>query len=323
MNLLPDLVAHADWSTSPTKRWIAHARRLNDSRYYLESPQPVPASAGLLSDLRSSIGERACLLIGFDFPIGLPLTYAARAGIDDFLSFLRQAGRGRWSDFYDVAELPGQVNIGRPFYPRKAGSTRQSHLVDGLGVESIDDLRRLCEKTHPGRRAACPLFWTLGAQQVGKAAIHGWWEVITPALQDNPQTTALWPFDGDLPDLLQPGRTILAETYPAEFYRSLGVHFSKPAAGARSGKRVQAERSAQSDALLTWAQEAGVVFSPVLRQDVLDGFGNSSTGEDRFDATIGLCGMLDVLLGTHQTGYPEDEKTRTIEGWILGQAPIR
>lgn len=58
-------------------------------------------------------------------------------------------------------------------------------LKKGLSLKMFDELRRLCEMSvpawsvYPGRRAACPLFWTLGGQQVGKAAILGWREVLS------------------------------------------------------------------------------------------------------------------------------------------------
>jgi hypothetical protein len=59
-------------------------------------------------------------------------------------------------------------------------------------------LRRQCERATPTRRAACPLFWTLGSNQVGKAAISGWQEVIAPA-QRHGQSSEL-PIDRGHPD---------------------------------------------------------------------------------------------------------------------------
>jgi hypothetical protein len=40
--------------------------------------------------------------------------------------------------------------------------------------------------------------------------------------------------------------------------------------------------------------------------------------DDAFDATVGLFGMLEVLM-KRGSGEPDDEKVRTVEGWILGQ----
>jgi hypothetical protein len=41
--------------------------------------------------------------------------------------------------------------------------------------------------------------------------------VLAPALNDG-KGVLLWPFDGDIGDLLQPGKIVLVETYPAECY---------------------------------------------------------------------------------------------------------
>ena len=47
-----------------------------------------------------------------------------------------------------------------------------------------------------------------------KAEIAGWSEVLIPALR-GALDVALWPFEGLLAELLAPGRSVVAETYPA------------------------------------------------------------------------------------------------------------
>src|SRR5215469_1950241 len=86
-------------------------------------------------------------------------------------------------------------------------------------------------KTANGSQAACPLFWTLGASQVGKGAIVGWREVLAPALRDD-EAVLLWMFDGRLCELLRPGTIVIAETYPTECY---GWFFSEPLKGKADG----------------------------------------------------------------------------------------
>lgn len=188
----------------------------------------------------------------------------------------------------------------------------------------MDDLRRQCERSgtdEVGRthRAACPLFWTMGGQQVGKAAILGWKEVLVPALHNSSLRPALWPFDGDLEELIRSKRLVIAETYPAEFYYHLGVRFSTHKAGMKSGKRVQSERAANSARLLDWAGSNGIEIEPSLQVDLVNGFGKSPYGDDRFDAVVGLLGMLNILLGNHPCTSPDDEDVRRIEGWIMGK----
>jgi hypothetical protein len=61
-----------------------------------------------------------------------------------------------------------------------------------------------------------------------------------------------------------------------------------------------------------------VTVTPSLREAIADGFGGARDGEDRYDAAVGLCGMLNVVLGWRTAGDPEEEEIRKIEGWILG-----
>ena len=318
--MLPTLVAHADWGMHPKKRWMARATLRTDGQYTAYTPELVGEPGTLVERLVAQAGPRGCVLLGFDFPIGLPARYAERTRIRDFLTVLPQLGHGDWSEFYTVADCPNHISLRRPFYPqfsRRKGEARLGHLLDGLGLE-VSDLRRRCEQARPGRRAASPLFWTVGGQQVGKAAINGWKDVLGPALCK--PNVAVWPFSGSLFRLFRPGCVVVAETYPAEFYTHLGVRFSARRRGEKSGKRVRPDRAANAPVLSAWARTAHVRLAPALRAELQDGFGTSADGEDRFDATVGLLGMLNVVLGHRPPGEPDDEVVHGIEGWILGQA---
>jgi hypothetical protein len=335
-NMQPTLVVHADWGSAPNKRWMARATLAGDGCYAAHAPEPVGEPGTLIRRLLADAGPSGCILLGFDFPIGLPARYASQVGVHYFLDLLPELGQGKWTDFYAVAERPDQISLSRPFYPLRSGlkgQTRLRHLLDGLGLESADDLRRQCERARPGRRAACPLFWTVGGQQVGKAAICGWKEVLGPALRSGADV-AIWPFAGSLDKLYRPGRVVIAETYPAEFYTHLGMSLKRAAPVARpkdkveaqsrlplrSGKRVQRDRVANAPVLLAWAKQARVRLSSTLRTEIREGFGASGDGEDHFDAAVGLMGMLNVVLERRPPGDPGDERIRKIEGWILGQA---
>jgi hypothetical protein len=182
--------------------------------------------------------------------------------------------------------------------------TRQAHLLSALGLDSIDDLRRECEKQQPGRRAACPLFWTLGANQVGKGAIVGWRDVLAPALKHG-NNVLLWPFDGKLRELLQPGKVVIAETYPAECY---GWFLTEPL----KGKGKQENRAKASVAMLKWAKSIGVELDVELTQRIEEGF---PQGDDAFDPVVGLFGMLGVLTGKRPPIELEEDRIST---WKAG-----
>lgn len=323
MNRRPSLVAHADWGTSPGKRWLARAALDGDGQYVAQPPEPVGEADTLLRRLLAAAKDGGPVFVGFDFPIGLPAAYAARVALDDFLAALPRFGAREWADFYQVATCAGDITLRRPFYPQRPGGTSRAHLVAGLGLTAGDDLLRACDRAHAGRHAAAPIFWTLGAQQVGKGAIAGWRDVLTPALRAADLDVAIWPFSGRLGDLFRRARVVVAETYPAECYAHLAVDLRRGATNGRSGKRRPASRAANAGALLAWAQTAGVLLAPALVAAIEGGFGRRASGEDQFDAVVGLFGMLNVVLGRRPPGEPEDERVRHIEGWILGQAISR
>lgn len=220
---LPKLVAHADWGFHPKKRWMAQAL-LVDGHYLALSPQLVGTSTALISQLRSLSGSNGSVFLGFDFPIGIPQEYARLAGISDFVSFLSLLGQGQWAQFFDIAKQPNQITLSRPFYPFCPGNTSHQHLIAGLGVQTMHDLLRICERRTTTRGNACVLFWTLGGKQVGRAAISGWRDVLIPALQTETTSIKIWPFQGALHDLLAPDCFVVAETYPTEFYGHLVGH---------------------------------------------------------------------------------------------------
>ncbi len=199
-----EVVVQMDWSTSPAKRWMAQAQFQSDGSYLCDNPKQISRPDRLLEEIRHICGPSGCTLVGFDFPIGLPIAYAMPAGISSFLAALQEFGRGALRDFYTTAGSPDEINLKHPFCPARAGGARQSYLVNRLGVNAFDDLRRACEPAHPRRRAASPLFWTLGAQKVGKAAISGWQEVL---LENGklPPYLVIWPFSGEFNELFQAG----------------------------------------------------------------------------------------------------------------------
>lgn len=298
---------------------MAQAVLQPDGRGYLASAaEPVGEPETLLARLRRIAGPDAIVLVGFDFPIGLPISFARLCTIDNFITVLPLLGQGKWRDFYRVAERAEEIGLQRPFYPARPGNARQSALLRALQVQTMNDLRRECELAHPQRRSAASLFWTLGGQQVGKAAIVGWKQVLAPALRQAGEaaSVSVWPFSGPLPDLMKPGCTILVETYPAEYYAHLGVRFSRHT----GGKRSQVARLENAENLLEWSRQARLALSTELRLSIQSGFGPAPAGEDAFDAAIGLFGMLNIVLGLRHLEEPTERHLRQIEGWIFGQA---
>jgi hypothetical protein len=302
-----DIIFHADWSINPNKRWVAMAER-RQSGWEISSLAIAPCN--LTAKLLEAARDKR-VLAGFDFPIGVPARWADKMKLESFLDFLKQLRNDAYPAFFEVAGSQSEISLERPFYPAvaKAG-VRREHLYSGLGFQEFDELRRKCEARTDHRQPACPLFWTLGANQVGKGALSGWREVIMPCVKAGAR---LWPFDGELGLESSKGLTI-AETYPAEIYGWLCIKFQ-----GQGGKRSQAKRREFVPKIFEWLEERSISLSKDVSAQLQDGFGAAADGEDRFDAFCGACGMIEIANGCRADGAPHDPDIRNFEGWILGQ----
>lgn len=304
----PELIIHCDWSTSGSKRWLAAARLSPEGLYEAAQPEPVGPTATMFSRLRAAV-PTGPILAGFDFPIGVPEAYAKRASFGRFPEMLLRLGEGPWAEFYDPAVSPDEISLVRPFYPRTPGGTSKQHLLQGLGLSRAEELLRRCDRRTAARGNACEIFWTLGPNQVGRATIHGWRDVLAPAVRSG--SISIWPFDGELPVLLASSGIVVLEAYPAETYSHLGLERG-------FGKRNREGRRSQAPAILSWCESNAVAVQPDLAARISDRFGSSDIGEDAFDAFIGLLGLIEAACDPLLCVAPPDDVVRSIEGWTIG-----
>jgi hypothetical protein len=286
---------------------LAMALRQPDGSFLGEVPIAPPA--GLLAALAARSGAGR-VLVGFDHPIGLPAAYAEPAGLRPFPNWLAEMEDGSWDRLRTPAASPDEIDRDRPFYPLRPSGASRAALATGHRVAGYGDLLRRCDRGTSGRPPACCMLWTLGPKQCGRAALAGWHEILRPALRGD-AAPALWPFDGALADLLARGGSVVAETYPAEFYAELGPR-------RRFSKRRQADRQALGDGLCAAAGRAGLQPGTELAAAIAHGFGPGPRGENAFDATVGLIGMLLTLRGLRPADPPPDLAIRRHEGWMLG-----
>jgi len=306
-HVLPSLVIAADWSTDERKRWMVRAERVDSCAYIVYPPEPVGDKATLISRLRSQVREGESLLIGFDFPIGLPAKYAQRVGVTSFRDAMSQFGRDRWKSFYSISDSP---NLRQPFSPLPTHQTGKyrSKLAKALECQDLSALRRRCELKTSTRRAAECLFFTMGGAQVGAAAIVGWRDVIQTTLEN----IKLWPFDGDLSSLLSEQGVTIAEIYPAEAYLHLDIKIG------RGTGRTKTSRDDRKKAAMRWSSAFStgqIRLSNAAQSWVEWGF----RSEDDFDAMAGLLSMLQIVTGLRSCDVPDTVEVKQIEGWILGQ----
>jgi hypothetical protein len=305
------LAAHADWSVDPRKRWLAVARR-DGAGWKLAAPRPVGDVTRFLGRLRGE-ADGGAVALGLDLPLGVPRAYAALRQEEDFMHFLRASGG--WPDFFRVCATLDEVGPQRPFYPARGigGMTRAAHAA-ALGVGGASGLSRLCDRATVERPAGAPVFWTLGANQSGKAAIAAWRDMLLPALLGG-EDVRVWPFAGPFRSLLAPGAVAVAETYPAEALRHLGIRLA-------GSKRRQADRKAVAPGMRAAFARLGALPDTALIDAVADGFGADAAGEDRFDCVLGVLCVLNVLAGNRPDDAPGDVWIRRWEGWVLGQTSL-
>ncbi len=315
------LAAHADWSVDARKRWVAIAHR-DGPGWRLAPPAPVGEVGGFLAGLRRQAAGGAVAL-GVDLPLGLPRAFAAQCREPDFPGFLR--GLAQRPEFFRVCASLEELGPDRPFYPARGikGMTRAAHAAR-LQLGGASFLSRACDRATAERPAGAPLFWTLGANQSGKAAIAAWRDMLLPALTSpalsgpalsGNEPVRLWPFEGPFRSLLAPGAIALAETYPAEALRHLGIRLT-------GSKRRQSDRAGVAAALLAAMAALDARPEPALIRLVTDGCGADAAGEDRFDCLLGVLCVLNVLAGNRPDGAPDDPWITRWEGWVLGQTAL-
>lgn len=307
------LAVHADWSVDPAKRWMSVARR-RDGRWRVEPPEPVGEPAILCERLLDRAAGGAVAL-GVDFPLGLPRHYATMQGIPRFDDWLRRLDPA--DQLLRPCATLDEVNPARPFYPLKsvAGRGQMARHAAALGFEDAYALRRAVDFRTARRPAGAPLFWTMGANQCGKAAISGWRDCLMPAFARR-VPIRLWPFEGRLAELLAPGRLVIAETYPAEAMVQTGLRL-------KGSKRRQIDRAAMAPALLALCEADRHEVDERLRLRIADGFGPRPDDEDPFDSLLGLLAVIRAVSGAAdgtESGLPGGaDVIRAVEGWVLGQ----
>jgi hypothetical protein len=310
MEYLPELIVAADWSVSDNKRWMVRAELGRGQQYLIYPPEPVGQITTFIDRLRETLSSGGTALVGFDFPIGLPIAYADKVGISSWRGALGVFGTPGWEQFYQRSDSP---TLRQPFFPlpkRKGqkGNFRKQ-LAEALGFDNLDDLYRHCDRGTQYRTKAECLFFTLGGKQVGAGALVGWEQVLAP----NRDNIRFWPFDGDFPDILKESGIVVAEIYPREAYSHLGISIG-PGTGLSKTRRQDRQRVAAP--VVKYINSKKIQISEAAKSWFYWGFAS----DDDFDAMMSLLSMLLIVTSKTEFSLPNDDpKIRNVEGWIFGQ----
>jgi len=206
-----------------------------------------------LRRLQVQAGRGGCILLGFDFHRPASALCGA-AGISDFLALLPYLGRALGGISTRLPNAPIRLTgAGHSILSGRAGKARRASSI--CSQDSVWKLWTVCAVAAKwrGQEASCCAICLDGGRPAGGQSGDQWVarRLGRAALRRHGRGD-LGLFAGPLFDLFRPGRVVIAETDPAEFYTHLGVRFARQR-GQRSGKRVQEARAANAPALLAWA----------------------------------------------------------------------
>ena len=202
----------ADWSKEARKRSV-HMVDVNER--HIRYAECGGWNLAELLALAREHAHQGPVLIGIDVAIGLPdcywraLLHSGRHGRPaSFVEWLGRQDPG--SDFFRRVRSSSEWRINRPFFhvPKSKGAMKsfEDRLAGGLR-------RRIEVKT-----GAKPLFAVSGIPSTVGSATRAFWKELVPLLRAGDRDFAVWPFEGELNDLLRDRRIVLAETYPALAY---------------------------------------------------------------------------------------------------------
>ena len=253
--MLPTFFVSADWSKDESKRSV-HVADLDARRIRRE----VCAGWNLkrLLELAGKLARRGSVLVGVDAALGVPAGYwravqtaqrwgspAAPAGFVDWLGRLDPG-----SEFFEEIREPREWSVERPFFrvPGRRGGLR------GFTEKFHDGFLRPIDRS----TGAKPIFAVSGIPGTVGSGTRALWQELIPLLRAS-RHFAVWPFEGELPDLLSCRGVVLAETYPGLAYAAALAN-DLPACRLKIAKTKSDQRKQGCDLLQTmsWVREGRV-----------------------------------------------------------------
>jgi hypothetical protein len=330
----PSMIIHCDWSVDPNKQCLVVAQRSATGFYEVRGPQSVGGmtskkgnkqSHSPLLDLiaessSTAAGNAGGLWLGFDFPIGVPSGWAEKAGFRNFRDVLKRLSNDS-AKMFEPCTTFNDASADRPFVENLRGEGIQAKWACRIGFPMQDrklvGLKRVCEV-----EGGQSLFWLVGANQVGKAALNGWRNILLPLLgigNENgpgnlPEPSAIKLYPHDLaPNFAfqsDANSVVIFETYPAIAWKMLCKRETYR-------KTSTSDRKSIGSRIIEWADQLNASLVDGLRAEIESGF-DCKNGDDRMDALIGALHMIEVAQ-SGQLSTPTTGVNLRLEGWILGR----
>ena len=228
------------------------------------------------------------ILIAADVVIGLPAQpetpWCSHNSFPNWLeATYERIGKRDWRDVLIANDL-SQSSAQQPFVKVKKGTKDKiAH-------------KRLCDKITNGESVYCI---DSGAQQVGRASLQFWFEVLMPFRKNYPDQVAIWPFES-----IEEKAIVVAECYPTANQADLDLP-----------KKIKRNAPKVVDAILSLRDQKEAItidertwFHAVSSEDEYDTFTTAYSFAKRNDVSALL----------HCPTEKELSFVRTHEGWMLG-----
>ncbi|MDE2851454.1 MAG: hypothetical protein OXP74_12690 [Acidobacteriota bacterium] len=305
----PRFFVSADWSKEPGKRAV-YVADLGERRIFREARPDWRFDS--LMDLAEELSAEGSVVVGVDVVLGVPRSYWKLVLADsryghptNFVDWLgRLGGNQEFFNPANTARNHEQWRVDRPWF----------HVPKGKGAltafkkKADDGFLRLIDRSS----GAKPLFAVSGIPGTVGSGTRDFWRELAPNLRTN-RKFAVWPFEGELAELLSTNRVVLAETYPGLAYAAA------LAEELPTGRFVVAKTKQQprNDACNLLAASKWVTTYGVNLGD-LDSARND---EDDFDALFTAAAVLRCAL-EHTSLTTPDWMDHIAEGAMLLAGPV-
>ncbi|MEO8033053.1 MAG: hypothetical protein ABI837_01380 [Acidobacteriota bacterium] len=301
----------ADWGKEAQKRAVYVAdvsarvvRRVSADRWSV---------AGVFAEAErwTSTGS---VLAAFDAPLGVPESYLTALGrlphaapMETFLDLLTRARS--MPRFYDATTVARDWIVERPFFSVPAGGGGLGGYVDAaarLGVEMYRQIDRMTGAKAVFIKSGIP-------GSVGSAACALWQELASQLTRD--RTFKIWPFEGELQDLLQSTSVVVGEMYPRAAYAT--ALLEAPPTSRAPMFVAKTDAGVRREAIATLRAARWVRSLSVELEDLAQAEAN----EDDFDACVTAASLLRCVLEGAPLCRPRLESAAS-EGGMLGTGSV-